>query len=136
MHHEQTMWQPTPGMSGAQWSEDSFHGKKKAIPFLILTFEVSELILLPFLEPSQNNEPPIPTLTPPIPGLSKVPVSQVPLTENDSTFEPETEVALTQSTEVPFGKYKIFPFFLLPTFPHPSFHQSPVSLGPLVWLPV
>ncbi|MBW0554581.1 hypothetical protein O181_094296 [Austropuccinia psidii MF-1] len=40
MPHEQTPWKPTPGPSGAQWSEDIFH------------------------EPSQHNEPPIPGPSP------------------------------------------------------------------------
>ncbi|MBW0588530.1 hypothetical protein O181_128245 [Austropuccinia psidii MF-1] len=57
---KQPLWQSTPGMSGTQWSEELFHGKQQhAIPFLILTFESSELTLPPFLDPSQQNYPPI-----------------------------------------------------------------------------
>ncbi|MBW0491533.1 hypothetical protein O181_031248 [Austropuccinia psidii MF-1] len=47
-------------------------------------------------EPSQHNEPPIHTPIPPIPGLSEVPASQVPPTENGTTCEPEPEGALTK----------------------------------------
>ncbi|MBW0578614.1 hypothetical protein O181_118329 [Austropuccinia psidii MF-1] len=49
-----------------------------------------------FCDPSQNNEPPIPG-----PSLSSKPPEDVP------THEPEPEVALTQSTEEPFGKFQI-----------------------------
>ncbi|MBW0467957.1 hypothetical protein O181_007672 [Austropuccinia psidii MF-1] len=59
---KQTLKQPTLGPSGTQRSEDLLR------------------------EPSQHNEPPV--CTPPIPGPSEVPASQVPLTENDSTCEP------------------------------------------------
>ncbi|MBW0463751.1 hypothetical protein O181_003466 [Austropuccinia psidii MF-1] len=96
MPFKHTKQQPTPGLSGTQWSEDSFCCKPQAIPFLVLTFEVIEPTMHPFLEPSQHNEPPICTPTPPITGLSEVPASQVPPTVNDSTCEPEPEVAPMQ----------------------------------------
>ncbi|MBW0518027.1 hypothetical protein O181_057742 [Austropuccinia psidii MF-1] len=60
--------QLTPGPSGTQWLEDLSH------------------------EPSQNNEPPIP-------GLS--PSSEPP--EVIATREPEPEVSPTQSMEEPFS---------------------------------
>ncbi|MBW0590810.1 hypothetical protein O181_130525, partial [Austropuccinia psidii MF-1] len=55
------------------------------------TFELSEVTLTPFLEPSQTKEPPIP-------GPS--PSSQPP--EDNTAHEPEPEVAPMQSTEEPF----------------------------------
>ncbi|MBW0500682.1 hypothetical protein O181_040397 [Austropuccinia psidii MF-1] len=64
MFFKQTPRQPNPGPSGIQWWEDSFGSKQKAIPFLILTFNSSELTLPPFVEPSQYNEPPIPGPSP------------------------------------------------------------------------
>ncbi|MBW0493302.1 hypothetical protein O181_033017 [Austropuccinia psidii MF-1] len=93
---EKTMQQPTPGLSSTQWLEDLFHSKQKPIPFFILPFKLSEMTLTLFVETSQHIEPPLHTPTPPIPGLSKYPASQEPLTENDSTHESEPEVALTQ----------------------------------------
>ncbi|MBW0524236.1 hypothetical protein O181_063951 [Austropuccinia psidii MF-1] len=71
MPGKQTLQQHTPGPSGTQWLEGLIHGKKKYLPFPILTFEVSELTLLPFVEPSQHNESPVSTPTPPIPGVIK-----------------------------------------------------------------
>ncbi|MBW0498772.1 hypothetical protein O181_038487 [Austropuccinia psidii MF-1] len=88
---KQTPQQPTPGPSGTQWSEDLFCGKQQAIPFVILTFNSSELTLPPFVEPSQHNEPPIP-------GPSKCSKPQVPSHEDALNREPEPEEALTQST--------------------------------------
>ncbi|MBW0501501.1 hypothetical protein O181_041216 [Austropuccinia psidii MF-1] len=44
-------------------------------------------------------------------GPSEVPASQVPPTENYSTHEPETKVALMQSIEETFVKHKISHFF-------------------------
>ncbi|MBW0550239.1 hypothetical protein O181_089954 [Austropuccinia psidii MF-1] len=61
---KKTLQQLTPGLSGTQWVEDLFRGKQQAIPFLILTFDSSELTIPPFVEPSQYNEPPIPGLGP------------------------------------------------------------------------
>ncbi|MBW0474589.1 hypothetical protein O181_014304 [Austropuccinia psidii MF-1] len=81
-----------------------------------------ELTLPPFVEPYQHNEPPIFTPTPPIPGPSKVPASKVPLTENNSTNEPEPEVALMKSMEEAFGKYKLF--FSVTNKPSPLLPQS------------
>ncbi|MBW0551701.1 hypothetical protein O181_091416, partial [Austropuccinia psidii MF-1] len=49
------------------------------------------LALPPFVEPSQQDEPPIPG-----PSPSSKPPEEIP------TCEPEPEVALTQSTEEPF----------------------------------
>ncbi|MBW0484133.1 hypothetical protein O181_023848 [Austropuccinia psidii MF-1] len=60
---KQTPRQPTPGLSGTQWSEDLFHGKKLPSPFLILTFASSEMTLPPFVKHSQHNGPPIPGLS-------------------------------------------------------------------------
>ncbi|MBW0587385.1 hypothetical protein O181_127100 [Austropuccinia psidii MF-1] len=65
---EQTPWQPTPGPSGTQWSEELFR------------------------EPSQTKEPPIPGPSP----------SSQPL-EDNTTCEPEPEVAPMQSMEEPFA---------------------------------
>ncbi|MBW0522759.1 hypothetical protein O181_062474 [Austropuccinia psidii MF-1] len=96
MPHEQTLWQPTPGPSGTQLSEDLFCGKQKAVPFLILPFKSSELTLPPFVEPSQNNEPPIL-------GPSKASDSQLPSHESALTIEPEPEVHSMQSTKDPFA---------------------------------
>ncbi|MBW0484856.1 hypothetical protein O181_024571 [Austropuccinia psidii MF-1] len=67
--------------------------------FPILTLEVNELNLPPFVEPSQHNEPPVCTPTQPILGPS-----ELPQTGNNSTHDPEPEVALTQSMDYPFGK--------------------------------
>ncbi|MBW0570378.1 hypothetical protein O181_110093 [Austropuccinia psidii MF-1] len=89
---KKTLRQPTPGLSVTQCSEDLFHGKPKNIPFLISTFDSSELNLPPFVEPSQHNEPPIP-------GLNQSSKSH----EDTSTCEPEPEVALTQSMKDPFA---------------------------------
>ncbi|MBW0574909.1 hypothetical protein O181_114624 [Austropuccinia psidii MF-1] len=80
--------------------EDLFCSNKKAILLLILNFDSSELTLLPFLEPSQYNEPPIP-------GLSQSSKSQVPSHEDALTHEPEPEVAPMQSTEDPFGNFPL-----------------------------
>ncbi|MBW0477208.1 hypothetical protein O181_016923 [Austropuccinia psidii MF-1] len=99
MPEEKSLWQPTPGPSGTQWSEDLFHSKQQAFPFPILALEVNELNLPPFVEPSQHNEPPVCTPTQPILGLS-----EVPQTGNNSTHDPEPEVALTQSMDYPFDK--------------------------------
>ncbi|MBW0468120.1 hypothetical protein O181_007835 [Austropuccinia psidii MF-1] len=60
MPRKKTLRHPTPCLNGTQWSEDSFHSKKKDIPLLIPTFDSSELTLPPFVEPSQYNVPPIP----------------------------------------------------------------------------
>ncbi|MBW0498626.1 hypothetical protein O181_038341 [Austropuccinia psidii MF-1] len=84
---KQNPWQPTPGPSGTQWSEDLFCGKKPAFPF-----SSSELTLPPVVEPSQHHEPPIP-------GLSQPSKSH----EDALTREPEPEVAPMQSMEEPFG---------------------------------
>ncbi|MBW0485863.1 hypothetical protein O181_025578 [Austropuccinia psidii MF-1] len=89
---KQTPWQPTPGPSGTQWSEDLFHGKKPPFPFLILPFASSELTLPPIVEPSQHHEPPIP-------GLSQPSESH----EDALAHEPEPEVAPMQFMEEPFG---------------------------------
>ncbi|MBW0476571.1 hypothetical protein O181_016286 [Austropuccinia psidii MF-1] len=75
---------------------------------------VRELTLPPFLEPSQHNEPPIP-------GPSEVPASKVPLTENDSTCEPEPEVALMHSMEDPFA---------FPATPHSFIIIENLPVGP------
>ncbi|MBW0593471.1 hypothetical protein O181_133186, partial [Austropuccinia psidii MF-1] len=89
---KQTPQQPTPGPSGTRWSEELFCDKQSKFHFIFtFTFESSELTLTPFLKPSQTKEPPIP-------GLS--PSSQPP--EDDTTREPEPEVAPMQSTEEPF----------------------------------
>ncbi|MBW0511542.1 hypothetical protein O181_051257 [Austropuccinia psidii MF-1] len=48
---EQTPRQPTPGLSGTQWSEDLFRGKQPEF-CLISTFDSSELTVPPFVEPS------------------------------------------------------------------------------------
>ncbi|MBW0488150.1 hypothetical protein O181_027865 [Austropuccinia psidii MF-1] len=69
---KQTPREPTAGPSGTQWSEDLFR------------------------EPSQHNEPPIPS-------RSQSSESQVPSHEDTSTCEPEPEVAPTQSPEEPFA---------------------------------
>ncbi|MBW0524722.1 hypothetical protein O181_064437 [Austropuccinia psidii MF-1] len=100
---EQTPWQPTPGPSGTQWSEDLFRSKQQAIPFLSITFDTRELTLPPFVEPSQYNEPPIPG-----PSPSSQPHEDV------SACETEPEVAPTQSLEEPFVY-----FFPVPKFPSP-----------------
>ncbi|MBW0560291.1 hypothetical protein O181_100006 [Austropuccinia psidii MF-1] len=89
---KQTPRQPTPGLTGTQWSEDLFHGMQPHFPFLILTFSSSELTLPPFVEPSQHNEPPIP-------GLSKPSEPH----EDFSTCGPEPDVAPMQSMEETFG---------------------------------
>ncbi|MBW0510940.1 hypothetical protein O181_050655 [Austropuccinia psidii MF-1] len=60
---EQTPRQPTPGLSGTQWSGDSFCGKQPDF-HLISTLDSSELTVPPFVEPSQKDEPPIPDPTP------------------------------------------------------------------------
>ncbi|MBW0527452.1 hypothetical protein O181_067167 [Austropuccinia psidii MF-1] len=100
--------QPTPGLSGTQWSEDLFFRKEQKIVLLISTFESSELTVLPFLEPSQPNEPPIP-------GLSKPSEPH----EEDPTCEPEPELAPMQSA----GKSPLYFFYssqLLLTHPLPT----------------
>ncbi|MBW0501945.1 hypothetical protein O181_041660 [Austropuccinia psidii MF-1] len=96
---QQTPWQPTPSPSGTQWSEDLFCSKQKAIPFLILSFDSSELALPPFVEPSQYNEPPIPGSSP---SLNPH--------EDLSACEPEPEVALKHSLEEPFVIIYNMPF--------------------------
>ncbi|MBW0533255.1 hypothetical protein O181_072970 [Austropuccinia psidii MF-1] len=117
---EQTPWQPTPGPSGTQWSEDLFHGKQPEL-HLISTFDSSELTVPPFVEPSQTDEPPIPGLSP-----SSKPHEDVP------TCEPEPEVALTQSMEKPFGKSQLSFFYcsqIFLTFPltiSSSSHSTPL----------
>ncbi|MBW0484163.1 hypothetical protein O181_023878 [Austropuccinia psidii MF-1] len=93
---EQTPRQPTQGLSGTQWSEEFFGSKQKALPFLNLTFKSSELTLPMFVEPSQQDEPPICSPTPPIPGLSQASDSQLPSHENNSNLGPEPEVAPMQ----------------------------------------
>ncbi|MBW0479340.1 hypothetical protein O181_019055 [Austropuccinia psidii MF-1] len=65
---KQTPRQPTPGLSGTQWSEELFR------------------------KPYQTKEPPIPGPSP----------SSQPC-EDDTTSEPEPEVAPTQSMEEPFA---------------------------------
>ncbi|MBW0531894.1 hypothetical protein O181_071609 [Austropuccinia psidii MF-1] len=87
--------------SGTQWSEDLFHGKQPKL-HSISTFDLSELTVPPFVEPSQTKEPTIPG---PIP-YSK-PHEDVP------TSEPIPDVAPTQSMEEPFGKSQIY-FFSSP----------------------
>ncbi|MBW0477431.1 hypothetical protein O181_017146 [Austropuccinia psidii MF-1] len=54
---KQTPWQLTPGLSGTQWLEDLFHHKQPKISLLNSTFNLSELTLPPFVDPSQPNEP-------------------------------------------------------------------------------
>ncbi|MBW0467270.1 hypothetical protein O181_006985 [Austropuccinia psidii MF-1] len=73
---EPTPWQPAQGLSGTQWSEDLFGSKKKALPFLILAFKSGELTLPMFVEPSQQDDPPVCGPTPPIPGVSQASDSQ------------------------------------------------------------
>ncbi|MBW0500643.1 hypothetical protein O181_040358 [Austropuccinia psidii MF-1] len=104
MPHEQTTRQWTPGPSGTQWFKDLSCGKQKAIPFLILAFDSSELTLPTFVEPSQHNEPPIQ-------GLSPSSEPQVSSHEDTSACEPEPEEALTQSTEEPFSKSPLHLFY-------------------------
>ncbi|MBW0495383.1 hypothetical protein O181_035098 [Austropuccinia psidii MF-1] len=48
---KQTPWQPTPGPSDTQWSEDLFCGKQAEFN-LISTFNSSELTVPPSVEPS------------------------------------------------------------------------------------
>ncbi|MBW0513190.1 hypothetical protein O181_052905 [Austropuccinia psidii MF-1] len=84
--------QPTPGLSGTQWLEDLFCGKNPPFPFLILNFASREMTLPAFVEPSQQNEPPIP-------GLSQWSKPH----EDPSTHGPEPEMASTKSMEEPFG---------------------------------
>ncbi|MBW0470435.1 hypothetical protein O181_010150 [Austropuccinia psidii MF-1] len=97
-----------------QWSEELFCSKQTFVLNEILTLK---LTLPPFVEPSQHNEAPIS-------GLSEFPVSQVPLTENNSTCEPGPEVSLMNSTEEPFDKFSFqlqFPFptsSACPSTPH------------------
>ncbi|MBW0490352.1 hypothetical protein O181_030067 [Austropuccinia psidii MF-1] len=110
--------QPTPGLRGTQWSKDLFRGKQKTIPFLISSFDSSELT------PSQHNEPPIPP-------LSQSSKSQVPSHEDALTHEPEPEVAPTQSIEEPFGNHTND--FSLPIEPNPQNHlqqETPVPCMP------
>ncbi|MBW0465132.1 hypothetical protein O181_004847 [Austropuccinia psidii MF-1] len=83
---EQTPQKPIPGPSDTQWLEDLFCSKQKAITFLILTFDSSELTLPPFVEPSKYNEPLIPGLSP-----------------SSKPHEPEPKVAPIHSSEKPFG---------------------------------
>ncbi|MBW0474013.1 hypothetical protein O181_013728 [Austropuccinia psidii MF-1] len=92
MPHKQTLWQPTPGLSGTQWLEDLFRSKKPTFLFLILTFTSSELTLPPFVEPSQHNEPSIPG-----------PTQASEPHEDPSACEPEPEVAPMQSTQELFA---------------------------------
>ncbi|MBW0553725.1 hypothetical protein O181_093440 [Austropuccinia psidii MF-1] len=106
--HKQTARKPAPGPSGTQWSEDLFCGKQPKF-HLISTFDSSELLLPPFVEPSRTNEPPIPG-----PSPSSKPHEDIP------THEPEPEVAPTQSMEEPFGKSQLHFFSssqLFLTFP-------------------
>ncbi|MBW0555095.1 hypothetical protein O181_094810 [Austropuccinia psidii MF-1] len=108
MPRKQTPRKPTPGLSGTQWSEDLFCGKKPPFPFLLLAFASSELNFPPFVEPSKYDEPPIP-------GLSQPSEPH----EDTLTCEPEPEVAPMQSTEEPFGKSRLqlfhsFQLFLTP----------------------
>ncbi|MBW0527342.1 hypothetical protein O181_067057 [Austropuccinia psidii MF-1] len=103
---EQTLRQPTPGPSGTQWLEDLFHSKQPPFPFLILTFASSELILLPFVDPSEHNEPPIPG-----PSTPSEPH------EDAWTREPEPEVA------------PIFFCFSVPNFPSPLLQPSAACLA-------
>ncbi|MBW0470032.1 hypothetical protein O181_009747 [Austropuccinia psidii MF-1] len=114
MPHKQTLQQLTTGPSGMQWAEDLFQDEQPPCPFLIWTFASSELILPPFVEPSQNNELPIP-------GPSQTSDSQLPSHENDLTCGPEPEVALRQSLEEPFGQYfsLFFIFFCYQIIPIP-----------------
>ncbi|MBW0559546.1 hypothetical protein O181_099261 [Austropuccinia psidii MF-1] len=86
-----TSWKLTPGLSGTQWLEDLFCGKKPK-SHLIYTFDSSELTLPAFVEPSRTDEPPIPG-----PHPSSKPHEDVP------TCDPDPEVALTQSMEEPFA---------------------------------
>ncbi|MBW0571672.1 hypothetical protein O181_111387 [Austropuccinia psidii MF-1] len=112
---EQTPWQPTPGPSGTQWSEDLFSGKQPKF-HLISTFDSSEQTLPPFAEPFQTNESRIP-------GTSQ---SSEPH-EDVLTREPEPEVAWTQSMEEPFGKCQLSFFYssqIFLTFP------STISIPP------
>ncbi|MBW0558298.1 hypothetical protein O181_098013 [Austropuccinia psidii MF-1] len=81
----------TPGPSGTQWLDDLFHGNKPKFS-LISTLDSSELTFPPFVEPSQPNEPLIPS-----PSPSSKPHEDIP------AHEPEPEVVLMQSTEKPFG---------------------------------
>ncbi|MBW0493268.1 hypothetical protein O181_032983 [Austropuccinia psidii MF-1] len=122
---EQTLWQPTPGTSGTQWLGDLFHGKQPKF-LLLSTFDSSELTVPPFVEPSQINEPPTPGPSP----CSKP-------HEDVLTFEPEPEVAPTQSMEEPFGKSQLH-FFdssqLFLTFPltiSSSSHSTPTPSSSL-----
>ncbi|MBW0498608.1 hypothetical protein O181_038323 [Austropuccinia psidii MF-1] len=66
------------------------------ILFIVLVFDSSEMTLPPFVEPSQHHEPPVCIPTTPIPGPSQASDSQLPSHENDSTLEPEPEVAPMQ----------------------------------------
>ncbi|MBW0490425.1 hypothetical protein O181_030140 [Austropuccinia psidii MF-1] len=95
---EQNLRQPTPGLSGTQWSEDLFCSKQPKF-HLISTFDSSYLTLPPFVEPSRTNEPPILG-----PSPSSKPHEEVP------TCEPEPEVAPTQSMEEPFGDFQLHSF--------------------------
>ncbi|MBW0522468.1 hypothetical protein O181_062183 [Austropuccinia psidii MF-1] len=92
---------------------------------------VRGLILQQAIKPSKHNEPPFPTPTPPIPGVSLISDSQVPSHENDSTCEPEPEVASACAMEGPCGKQNSFIFFCYQhslTPPLAIFSSSPTSL--------
>ncbi|MBW0570251.1 hypothetical protein O181_109966 [Austropuccinia psidii MF-1] len=97
--HQQTPWEPTPGLSGTQWLEDLFRSKQPEF-HLLSSFDSSELTVPPFVEPSQMDEPPIPG-----PSPSSEPHEDV------QTCEHEPEVAPTQSMEEPFGKFQLSFFY-------------------------
>ncbi|MBW0548614.1 hypothetical protein O181_088329 [Austropuccinia psidii MF-1] len=121
---KQTPWKPTPGSSGTQWLEDLFCIKQQAIPFLILTFDSSELTLCPFVKPSQHNEPPIP-------GPSQCSQPQVPSHEDSLTREPEPEETPMQSTEEPFARPATPPSIIIinniPIGSPPSLEIPPIA---------
>ncbi|MBW0469907.1 hypothetical protein O181_009622 [Austropuccinia psidii MF-1] len=127
---EQDLQKHTPGPSGTQWLEDLFRSNNQAITFLILTFELSEVTLIPFLETSRHNEPPIP-------GPYQASYSQFPSHESNSTCEPEPEVAPTQSMEETFACSPTPPSFInIDNKPigaplhFPAFCHSPLVASP------
>ncbi|MBW0488373.1 hypothetical protein O181_028088 [Austropuccinia psidii MF-1] len=119
---KQTPQQQTAGSSGTRWLEDLFCSEQTKISLLVSTFDLSELTLSPFVEPSHPNAPPIPC-----PSQSSEPH------EDTMTCETEPEVAPMQYTEEPFDKSPLQFFLLFSTFPDPSFDHLrlvPLHLPP------
>ncbi|MBW0490065.1 hypothetical protein O181_029780 [Austropuccinia psidii MF-1] len=84
-------------------------------------------------KPSQQDEPPVCSPTPPIPGLSQASDSQLPSHENNSTLGPEPEVAPINQQSIPFPSPPV-PCSEIPPVPSPErplvTSSSPVHSSP------